>query len=197
MRNRNGMYSSGLLSGRARPALPLGPSACARPLGTHAAGDFHKGEEDKGRNQRGFTLMLAALIASVTLALGTSIFALAQKELTLSSVGRDSQFAFYAADTGAECALYWDMRFQLFPTTTATTKNLTCDNEAKTTTVLNVDGDIVSSFEFEPNGYCAKVSVTKSNTNPRTKIHVDGYNTSCANVESSSRALERSVDLTY
>lgn len=152
----------------------------------------------KGRNgEKGFTLMLAALIASVTLALGTSIFALAQKELSLSSVGRDSQFAFYAADSGAECALYWDIRFQLFPTTTPTTKNLTCDNEAKTTTATNVSGAIVSTFQFEPNGYCAKVSVTKSNTNPRTKIHVDGYNTTCANIGLSSHALERSVDLKY
>ncbi len=141
--------------------------------------------------------MLAALIASVTLALGTAIFSLAQKELTLSSVGRDSQFAFYAADTGAECALYWDIRFQLFPTTTATTKNLACDNEAKTTTATSEDGAIVSSFEFEPNGYCAKVRVTKKATNPRTVIHVDGYNTTCANIETSSHALERSVDLKY
>lgn len=148
-------------------------------------------------NEKGFTLMLAALIASVVLALGTSIFSLAQKELALSSVGRDSQFAFYAADTGAECALYWDIRFQLFPTTTPSAKNLTCDNEQKTTTAQNIDGDIVSSFEFEPNGYCAKVNVTKSDTNPRTKIHVDGYNTTCANIQTSSHALERSVDLKY
>lgn len=141
--------------------------------------------------------MLAALIASVALSLGTAIFALAQKELTLSSVGRDSQFAFYAADTGAECALYWDIRFQLFPTSTPTQKNLTCDGEQKATTALHEGDAIISSFEFEPNGYCAKVSVTKRDTHPRTVIHVDGYNTTCANIETSSHALERSVDLKY
>lgn len=147
--------------------------------------------------EKGFTLMLATLVASVALALGTAIFSLAQKELTLSSVGRDSQFAFYAADSGAECALYWDIRFQLFPTSTAQTKQLTCDSEQKTTAASSINGKIVSSFEYEPNGYCAKVLVTKSGVNPRTVIHVDGYNTTCGNIQASSRALERSVELKY
>lgn len=147
--------------------------------------------------EKGFTLMLATLIASVVLALGTSIFTLAQKELTLSSVGRDSQFAFYAADTGAECALYWDMRFQLFPTSTPLAKNLTCDSESRTTTAQAIGGAIISSFQFEPNGYCAKVTVTKKDTAPRTVIRVDGYNTACDTISSSSHALERSVSLKY
>lgn len=147
--------------------------------------------------ERGFTLMLAALVASVALALATSIFSLAQKELTLSSVGRDSQFAFYAADSGAECTLYWDIRFQLFPTSTPMNKQLSCDGEQKTTTASAVDGKIVSIFEYEPNGFCAKVTVTKGNTDPRTVIHVDGYNTTCANITTSARALERSVELKY
>lgn len=77
---------------------------------------------------QGFTLLLAALIASIVLALGTSIFGIVQKELILSSIGRDSQFAFYAADTGAECALYWDVRHQLFTSEIAPTE-ITCDGQ--------------------------------------------------------------------
>lgn len=69
--------------------------------------------------QRGFTLLLAALVASVVLALGAAIFQIAQKQIMLSSIGRDSQFAFYAADTAAECALYWDFRCSYFASTTA------------------------------------------------------------------------------
>ena len=66
--------------------------------------------------QAGFTLLLAALVASIVLALGSSIFTIAKKQVTLSSLGRDSQFAFYAADTIAECALYYDVRFAAFVT---------------------------------------------------------------------------------
>src|SRR3989338_7573414 len=75
--------------------------------------------------QAGFTLLLAALVASIVLSLGAAIFAIAQKQLTLSGIGRDSQFAFYAADTAAECALYWDFRCNYFATSTELT---TCDN---------------------------------------------------------------------
>ena len=72
-------------------------------------------EQKEKKNEAGFTLLIAALVASVVLALGASIFDLAQKEVTLSSIGRDSQFAFYAADTAAECALYWDFRYSYLP----------------------------------------------------------------------------------
>ncbi len=71
--------------------------------------------------QRGFTLLLAALVASIVLALGSSIFTIAKKQVTLSSLGRDSQFAFYAADTAAECALYYDVRLSSFATSSGIT----------------------------------------------------------------------------
>lgn len=67
--------------------------------------------------QRGFTLLLAALVASIVLSLGAAIYSIAFKQVTLSSIGRDSQFAFYAADTLAECALYYDVRLNLMSTT--------------------------------------------------------------------------------
>ncbi len=56
----------------------------------------------KVKNNRGFTLLLASLIASLLATIGLAMFAIAQKEVRLSSMGRESQFAFYAADTGAE-----------------------------------------------------------------------------------------------
>ncbi len=61
-------------------------------------------------SSRGFTLLLAALVASIVLSIGTAIYSIAQKQVTLASLGRDSQYAFYAADTAAECALFWDDR---------------------------------------------------------------------------------------
>ena len=153
------------------------------------------------KNQRGFTLLLSALIASIVLALGTSIFQLAHKELTLSSIGRDSQFAFYAADTGAECALYWDSRYQRFPTTTPTAVGITCDNQNKTTTVTEVGNDVISSFQFAPNDYCVNVSVTKSfnvvTGVVATTITAYGFSARCEAVTDSLRVLQRSVEFRY
>jgi Tfp pilus assembly protein PilX len=60
--------------------------------------------------QRGFTLFYAVLVSSLLLAIGVAIFNITFKELILSSGARESVNAFYAADTGLECALYWDLR---------------------------------------------------------------------------------------
>lgn len=81
--------------------------------------------------KRGFTILLAALVASLVLALGISIFTIAQKQLILSSLGRGSQFAFYAADSGAECALYGDLRLRAFDEG-ATTTEITCAGQTVT-----------------------------------------------------------------
>jgi len=156
-----------------------------------------KGQGTRDKGQEGFTLLLAALVASVVLALGTSIFALAQKELQLSSVGRDSQFAFYTADSAAECALFWDIRYTLFATSSPPA-SVTCDAQTASVTVQTQQAVTTFTYQYESGGLCAKVSVAKQDTHPRTTIHANGYNTSCADIISSaSRALERSVELRY
>ena len=35
---------------------------------------------------------------------------MAVRQVLLSGTGRDSQYAFYAANTGIECAMYWDLQ---------------------------------------------------------------------------------------
>ncbi len=74
---------------------------------------------------RGFVLLLAVLVSGILLALGVALYNIASKELILSSSGRDSQFAFYAADSGIECALYWDAKHDAFATTSSLTQ-VTC-----------------------------------------------------------------------
>lgn len=57
----------------------------------------------------GFTLLFSVLVSVLILAVGASIISIALKQVILSGAGRESQFAFYAANTGLECALYWDL----------------------------------------------------------------------------------------
>jgi len=163
-------------------------------------------------HQRGFTLLLAALVASVVLSLGTAIYELAQKEVSLSSMGRDSQFAFYAADTAAECALYWDFRYNYFATSSPSDPNAqdpTCDGATLGATgrqssypYVMTSGLMNLFSDTTPNGgYCAQVSVAKS-LDPvtgalRTTIHADGYNVSCATISTAPQALQRSVELHF
>jgi len=50
------------------------------------------------------------LVASLALGVGLAIYDLTVRELDLSSTATQSQYAVYAADTAAECALYWDAK---------------------------------------------------------------------------------------
>lgn len=67
----------------------------------------------KNTSQKGFTIFFAMLVASLSLAVGVAIFDLTVRELDLSATASQSQYAIYAADTGAECALYWDLKCTL------------------------------------------------------------------------------------
>lgn len=62
------------------------------------------------KGQRAFTLFVALLVSSMLLAVGLSLSNIIMKQLTFSTSGAASQLAFYAADSGAECALYWDRK---------------------------------------------------------------------------------------
>jgi hypothetical protein len=59
-------------------------------------------------SQAGFSVLFAALIGGLLLSVGVAILSITLKQITLASAGRESQKAFYAADTGTECALYLD-----------------------------------------------------------------------------------------
>jgi hypothetical protein len=58
--------------------------------------------------QQGFALLFSVLVSSLLLTIGLSIFNIALKELAISTATERSVRAYYAADSGRECAMYWD-----------------------------------------------------------------------------------------
>lgn len=64
------------------------------------------------------------LIAALALSIGLAIYDLTAREIDLSDTATQSQYAIYAADTGAECVLYWDNKYNgsssAFATSSAT-----------------------------------------------------------------------------
>jgi len=60
----------------------------------------------------GFTIFFAMLAGGLALSIGIAIYDLTIRELDLSATATQSQYAIYAADTGVECALYWDYKCQ-------------------------------------------------------------------------------------
>ena len=146
--------------------------------------------------RRGFTLLLAVLISSILIALGGAIFNIISKQIALSSAGRESQFAFFAADSGVECALYWDRRQDAFSITSPLTQVL-CGGDTPVdsppshgTLTRTYDPNppdapgrprLVTTFSFSFNGVvtnpCVDVRVTKNSLPTNTLVESYGHNT--------------------
>lgn len=60
------------------------------------------------KNQKGFTLLFATLVAALILSVGIAIANITLLQIVLSAAGKESQSAFYYADSGIECALYYE-----------------------------------------------------------------------------------------
>ncbi|OHA89245.1 MAG: hypothetical protein A3C70_00150 [Candidatus Zambryskibacteria bacterium RIFCSPHIGHO2_02_FULL_43_14] len=146
------------------------------------------------KNQ-GFTLFVAIVITGTLLLVATGIVSLAVRQALISAFGRESQYAFYAADTGIECTLYWDVKnpagFSAFSTSTGST--ISCNGSS-----FNVGGSPLSTFSFTmaPESYCVSVTVTKAYVSNVlvTTIESKGYNTCDL---SNPRRVERAIRAKY
>lgn len=147
---------------------------------------------------RGFTLFIALIITATLLLISTGIVALAVRESFLTTASQNSQYAFYAADTGIECAIYWDVKnssgFTAFATSTSSTINCNKDlnNNGNSFTVGGSSQSVFTMY-FLPQPYCATVTISKP-IDGSTKIESLGFNTCNA---SDPRRLERAVRVTY
>lgn len=145
---------------------------------------------------RGFTLLMSVLIASILLALGYEIYNLAVKEVNLSSSGRESQFAFFAADTGIECALWADSKLDAFATTSDIAE-LDCGTATSTLARAYSGTDYVTTFDVTTGvgqrTQCTTVVVTRQDPK-RTIIEAYGHNTCLL---TNPLRLERAIRVTY
>lgn len=149
--------------------------------------------------KKGFTLFIAIVVMGALLLISTSIVNIAVKQSLIANSGKESQVAFYAADTGMECALFWDVKNSsgqsAFATSTGSTIycNRDSSNQSNQWVVGGSSVSTINRIDFLPDPYCAIVTVTK-NGDGTTVIESRGYNT-CAG--SSSRRVERAVRATY
>lgn len=160
--------------------------------------------------KRGFTLLFAVLIASIALSIGISIFNISIKELRLSSSVRESQFALYAADTGIDCAVFWDLRGEAIygSTVFATSSSSSEPGSGNGITCLGWDIPAIWSIQrsansatttftlkFSPEPHCLDVEVVKSfQISQETRITSRGHNTcDLAN----ERIVERAIRVAY
>ncbi len=132
----------------------------------------------------GATLLIAILMASVMLSVGLGVYQRTYKELYFASFWKQTQIAFAAADSGLECALYWD----LHPASSASCFGSTISS-------WNPSSNISSNFEVNTSGGCVIIDITKNSTSPFTTIISRGYNDAC--VSTNPRRVERGLRIDY
>lgn len=150
-------------------------------------------------NQKGIAIYVAVTVTAALVLVSFAVINLALKQIGISSSGRDSQAAFYAADSGVECALFWDLKNptvsgqSAFATTTPL-QNINCNNAA--ITVTRTGATSTFSITLSPNPYCVNVTVAKGYAlgSPTTKIESRGYN-SCSTTN--TRRMERAILVNY
>lgn len=179
---------------------------------------------NRENKQRAFSLLLAVLVGSLLISIGLGIFNLALKDATLSASGRESQFALYAADSGIECAIYWDASHGAGGTFATSSSGTTGEiganvphgvdcsgTSGRAISVKSVnDGMRASTSTFQYNlsssgqttlnsdQPCVTVEVSKTEptvgANIKTFINARGYNTCDPN---NTRRVERGLYINY
>lgn len=132
--------------------------------------------------QAGFTILVAVVTASILLIIAMSIGGIALKEQVLSTSGKESQVAFFAADSAMECALYWDQKKGVFAPNQdgGLPQNITASVDCNNNGSISVAYQTISSsgagafqysYSFTENGIsinggtgttCAQAVVTKT-----------------------------------
>ena len=149
----------------------------------------------------GFTLFIAITITGLLLLVGLAISSIALKEIVLSTTGRESQIAFFAANSGIECALYWDQKQysqHIFATSTLSVQ-IKCGNNDMSVIKSNVtQTSVKNDFEFSvTNNSYVHVTVEKDiNASKNTVIESRGYNTAIGDT-TNQRKLERAIEVKY
>ena len=152
-------------------------------------------KKNKVSGNRGFTLFIAMVVMGVLMLIAAGVASLAVRQSRIAYSARESQFAFYAADTGIDCAIYWDISNPSGSSAFATSSSssISCNETSAT-----VGGSSQSTFSFDlsPDPYCVEVTVTKEYDDGTlvTTIESLGYNTCDTD---NPRRVERAVRATY
>lgn len=149
------------------------------------------------KNQKGFVALFTVLIVSVVLAMAIGIASLSLKEIVLSSSASEGSKAFYAADSGIECALY----FEKISPPGGLFNNLECNGNLPIdplNAISTVEAYTFSIAFGENNELCADISVERGFTglSYTTIIESKGSNVTCDD-DDNSKKVERSIRVTY
>lgn len=148
------------------------------------------------KNEKGFVALFTVLIAVVVLSMAIGIANIAFKQILLASSATEADKAFYAADSGVECALLFEVGNVDYPST------VTCGDNVGAPVISTPaqDGEI-NVFEINytlPNGEqtCAEVEVLVEPPFNRITIESFGENRACTE-SPGNKTVQRAIRVRY
>lgn len=146
------------------------------------------------KEKKGFAVLFSVMLASFLITLGISIFSISLKEIMITTSVRDSQIAYYAADSARECAVYWDIKQGVFPP---------CFNDDGSFAECSLTSNPSIKPTITCNGFDIDVSFSKPQfvstvywTGPDTLKDFFKYGTSSTNIVSPRADIKISKDYT-
>lgn len=156
------------------------------------------------KDNNGFVALFTVLLTSVILAMAVGIASISLKEIVLSSSASDGSKAFYAADSGIECLLYYERTDTPLVAPHLNDPSVRCND-------VSVIGDgPISDFEAnevynlevsfgENNELCADILVKRQFTSGvlyNVLIESKGSNVPCSE-DNNPKKVERTIRVTY
>jgi len=143
-------------------------------------------------------MLFTVLVISIMLTIALGISDITYKQSILSSTALDSQLAFYQADSGVECGMYYDVTQGQFPrgTTVDNAPNqLVCGNNtvSKDLTQSSTDYLVYTEDSTASNQACYSITFDKTTDPVKNTVSSRGYSTCGV----SAQQVERGLSVTY
>jgi hypothetical protein len=158
-------------------------------------------------NTKGYTLLFTVLITGIILSIALGISRISYTEAVLSSAAREGAKAFFAADTGFECVIAYDLDGNVFANPTGHTPFECSGQTFPGLPSLSISPTINQAslrFTIEintANNTCAKVHIYKKWNDSYTRVESFGYNKTCEEVDPilnpTANFVERALGATY
>jgi hypothetical protein len=155
----------------------------------------------------GFVILFAVTLAAILLAITLGVSNIALREVKFGTNARDTNDAFFAADTGIECAFYYDRQAPNKAFIDGSVVSMSCAGNDIT---LDADGSPADFWTFKVSQLgsaqqsCAIVTVDKTALSPEgiilTSIISKGYNNgggTAGECNVGSNTVERQIEANY
>jgi Tfp pilus assembly protein PilX len=130
----------------------------------------------RAHHKKGIALLIALVVIMIVISIIASLSIIAMKEVSFSNIRRESQIAYYAAESGTQCALYWIVKADNKAFSLDRNTQIRCDDRDRNITIPQMTVGATTTFTFGfNNAYETRVHVVPNSTS-NLVVTSEGYN---------------------